>query len=284
MPTKTRCLRTLSAGCTGVDVAFIGDMSLRHLPQIQFAFLIQFICALGLPAAAEARSVSSVSQPRILVQEYGDAEDAEPSLSDIQRDLRLNHARELLGKYYRRSTVYSGESVEKMNSRIYRWTYKRLPKRFRKQYQQIAQAIIDEGVKHQFDPVFLISVIQVESSFDPRKYGTLDEIGLMQVRPATGAWIAHKFSIPFTGPETLKDPIKNIRIGTAYMDYLRSRFESHARLYISAYNMGKRNVDSAMKKNIWPKDYARQVMQVYVDFYAEIKASQRRKNSRQDMV
>ena len=203
-------------------------------------------------------------------------EEPPQSLSEIQRDLRLHHAHELLGKYYKTSAVREGDGVRKINSKIYTWTRERLPKRFRSQYKKIAQAIIDESVKHQFDPVFVLSVIQNESSFNPSRLGALDEIGLMQLRPGTAEWIAKKYNLAYSDKNTLHDPIENIRIGTAYMDYLRGKF-SHARLYISAYNMGKRNVDGNLEKNIWPKEYASHVMRYYVDFYTAIKTERKKK-------
>lgn len=197
----------------------------------------------------------------------------EVSLSEQQRELRLQHAHELLGKYYRKSAVRAGENVKKINSKIYAWTKARLPKKFKKDYQKIAQAIIDESLKHEFDPVFVLSVIQNESTFNPNRLGALDEIGLMQLRPATAEWIAQKFGMKFEGKESLHDPITNIRIGTAYMDYLRSRFDNHAQLYLSAYNMGKRNVDRNLNENVWPKEYAHHVMRYYVEFYSSLKSA-----------
>lgn len=197
------------------------------------------------------------------------------SLSEQQRELRLQHARELLGKHYKKSAVRSGESVRKINSKIYAWTRERLPKAYRSQYQKIAQAIIDESLKYEFDPVFVLSVIQNESSFNPAMLGKLDEIGLMQIRPATAEWIAQKFGLRFDGKKSLEDPIQNIRIGTAYMDYLRGRFDNHAQLYISAYNMGKRNVDRNISSNVWPKQYASHVMKFYVEFYSTLKPTRR---------
>lgn len=146
-----------------------------------------------------------------------------------------------------------------------------MPKKFRKQYQKIAQTIIDESLKYEFDPVFLLSVIQRESVFNPNCLGSLDEVGLMQIRPATAEWIAKKYGLKYTNKEMLRDPVENIRLGTAYLDYLRGRFTNHAQLYLSAYNMGKRNVDKNLNKNVWPKEYASHVMRFYVEFYSTLK-------------
>jgi soluble lytic murein transglycosylase len=200
------------------------------------------------------------------------------SLSEMQRESRLVHAHELLGKYYKHSAVRAGESVKQINSKIYSWTKERLPKKYRSQYKKIAQTIIDEAMKREFDPVFLLSVIQNESSFNPSMLGSLDEIGLMQLRPATADWIAKKFSIKYKGAHALFDPCVNIKIGAAYMDYLRDQMP-HAQLYISAYNMGKRNVERNLEENTWPKIYASHVMKYYVEFYESIKLTQHKKKT-----
>jgi len=190
----------------------------------------------------------------------------------IQREVRLAHAQELLGKHYHKSAVRSGEKVRKINAKIYEWTKQRLPRKFRKDHKAIAQAIIDVSQQHSFDPVFLMSVIQGESSFNPTMRGKLDEIGLMQIRPATGEWIAKMYGLPWKGVKTLEDPIANIRLGAAFLSYLRNKFDSHAQLYLAAYNMGPRNVNNALGQNIWPKDYPTHVMKYYVEFYTKLEA------------
>jgi len=210
------------------------------------------------PAKAPVRKPATVMrEPRTLV-------------SKVQREMRLAHAQELLGKYYTRSVVKSGEKIRKVNSKIYRYAREHLPKKFRKQYKKIAQTIIDESLKNEFDPVFLVSVITGESSFNPERRGSLDEIGLMQIRPGTAEWIAKKYGLPYNGEKTLLDPIQNIKIGAAYLHYLREKFDSHAQLYLAAYNMGIRNVGEALDKNVWPKDYPIHVMRRYVDFYTAL--------------
>jgi soluble lytic murein transglycosylase len=191
-------------------------------------------------------------------------------LSEVQREIRLQHAHELLGNHYKHSVVKKGEKVTKINKAIYRATRERLPKASRKQYKKVAQAIIDAATKYEFDPVFLLSVIQGESSFNPKMRGKLDEIGLMQIRPATAEWISKMYGMPWKGPKSLFDPVTNIRIGAAFLAHLREQFDSHAQLYLAAYNMGARNVHRAQEQDIWPKDYPIHVMKLYVEFYSEL--------------
>jgi soluble lytic murein transglycosylase len=69
----------------------------------------------------------------------------------------------------------------------------------------------------------------------------------------------------------LKNPETNIRLGTAYLSYLRGHFDSQARLYLAAYNMGQGNVASALDRHIWPKEYASHVMSHYISYYKQIR-------------
>lgn len=210
------------------------------------------------------------------------AEAAKPKPSQLQREARLSHAKELLGGTYKRSVVRQGEDVRKINGFVYRWTRDSLPAKFHKKYQKVAQTVIDESLKHGFDPVFLLAIIQSESSFNPLARGSLDEIGLMQLRPDTARWIAEREGIKWHGKRTLRDPISNIKIGAAFLAYLRERFDSHAQLYLAAYNMGQGNVRTKVKSHIWPKEYPVRVMQAYVDYYRELKEAKSKTEPREE--
>lgn len=197
------------------------------------------------------------------------------NISEAERDSRLANAHELLGSHYDKSVVRSGEAVEKVNQMIYRWTKDALPEDYKKDYKKIAQTIIDESLKNEFDPIFVMAVIMNESSFRPTTIGPFKEIGLMQLRVQTAQWIGQKEKMKFKNikavKKALKDPATNIKLGTAYLAYLRERFDSHARLYLAAYNMGQGNVEDALSRNVWPKEYVIRVMHHYVSYYKEIR-------------
>ncbi len=116
-------------------------------------------------------------------------------------------------------------------------------------------------------------MIENESSFNPEVKGTSGEIGLMQLMPRTAKWIAGKLRMKYQGKKTLTDPVANIRLGAAYLAHLRAEFDFHGRLYLAAYNMGSANVQRALDRRIWPKDYAARVMQRYMRLYTELRDS-----------
>jgi soluble lytic murein transglycosylase len=185
---------------------------------------------------------------------------------------RLNHARELLGKGYSKSVVASGESVEieDLNKFVAGWIQDKLPPVWRYRAPKIAQTLIDEARKYQFDPIFLVAVIQNESKWNPSAKGDVGELGLMQIRPTTGQWISRRHNLLWRGKISLYNPEINIRVGSAYLAHLRGKFTSRGRLYLAAYNMGGQAVRQALMRKIFPKDYAEHVMHYYVSIYEDL--------------
>ncbi|WP_241024282.1 lytic transglycosylase domain-containing protein [Burkholderia sp. Ac-20365] len=74
----------------------------------------------------------------------------------------------------------------------------------------IAQAVLTEANRYSMSPVLLLSVMAVESGFDPRAVSTLGARGLMQVLPA-----AHPRA--FSNVKELDDPAINVRIGSSIL-------------------------------------------------------------------
>lgn len=187
-----------------------------------------------------------------------------------ERKMRLAHARELLGKYYKHSVVKTGERVADVGDFVLDTLKAGLPDEWEFAAAKIKRTLLKESERYRLDPIFLIAVIENESSFDPKAKGSVGEIGLMQLRPATARWICKKYDIHWRGTKSLYDPVTNIKIGAAFFDYLRSDFEKHGRLYLAAYNMGQRHVRKALDSGVWPKDYVIRVMERYIRLYTEL--------------
>lgn len=194
------------------------------------------------------------------------------SLASIPQDIRVDHAKELMGRSYKRSVVSKVEDKQGLNHHIFLTVEKRLPKAKKQLAHAITDVIITEATKHALDPYFILAVIAGESSFNPQAIGPVGEIGLMQIRTSTGKWMAEIINYPWNGEETLRDPLANIRLGTAYLAWLREKFRGHGQLYLAAYNMGPRSVKNALKRDVWPKDYPIHVMKRYIAFYHEANA------------
>src|SRR5436305_9909078 len=107
--------------------------------------------------------------------------------------------------------VLSGDPVYT----VYEWMS---PARFQR-YDRLIRVVAAE---HQLDPMLVKAVVWRESRFDPRKYGTHGERGLMQVtEKAANEW-ARENKIAHFRVEQLFDPKTNLEAGAWY---LRRAFE-----------------------------------------------------------
>jgi len=192
------------------------------------------------------------------------------ALASIKQSARVDHARELMGENYKKSVVSNFEKHKGLEKNIFSTVQIRLPKAYKKDARKITETIIEESTLHGLDPYFVMAVISGESSFNPLAKGPVGEIGLMQIRFSTGVWIADIMKFKWKGEKTLLDPVSNIKLGTAYLAWLRQKFDNHGQLYLAAYNMGPKSVKKALVKNVWPKDYPRHVMKRYIAFYRSI--------------
>lgn len=112
---------------------------------------------------------------------------------------------------------------------------------------KIARHIVEISLRENIDPVFVASIIAVESSFRKSARSQVGAMGLMQVRPSTArAILATQRSNP-KAALALSDPKQNIELGIAYLKYLERRYNGNLRLVLAAYNWGPTNLSKALK-------------------------------------
>jgi soluble lytic murein transglycosylase len=160
----------------------------------------------------------------------------------VDEGARTEQARELLGAYYQESPARKAEGAGHLNYLLFKEIEASLAPQWKHRALELTQTLIAESREQNFDPIFVLAVIQTESRFNPNAIGTRGEIGLMQILPPTGKWIALKYHIDWAGDRTLHDPVTNIVVGIRYFSYLRSHFERTAQDYVPAYNMGPKNL------------------------------------------
>lgn len=187
----------------------------------------------------------------------------------VHRAVQIAHERELLGSDAIRLTASGLRKVNQVNEFVTQYAEKGLKGRWKGQSSKVAQAIIDSGIRHGFDPLLILAVIQNESRFDPVVIGSHGEIGLMQIKPDTAEWIAKKIRMKWNGPDTLRDPVANIKLGTAYLAMLRSKFSFDKDLYLAAYNMGAKNLNRLLSDNERPQIYPQKTLEHYSRIYVE---------------
>ncbi len=96
---------------------------------------------------------------------------------------------------------------------------------------------------HQVDPYLVAAVIRAESRFNPDAVSSAGAIGLMQIMPTTGAWIAAQLGEEQFEVADLYMTEINLRFGTWYLSYLIERFAGDVPMALRAYNAGPSNVE-----------------------------------------
>lgn len=103
------------------------------------------------------------------------------------------------------------------------------------------------GAAYNIDWQFLAALAYQESRLDPLAVGQAQEMGLMQILPATWNEWAPKVGVsdPF-------DPYSNVQVSAAYQVYLRDYFRakgySDQRWLLAAYNWGPDNLNQLLER------------------------------------
>jgi soluble lytic murein transglycosylase len=111
------------------------------------------------------------------------------------------------------------------------------------------QAVMPNARSQQLDPAMVFGVIRRESAFDPGAGSSVGARGLMQLMPATGEQLARRFNDKLPTPNSLLDPERNVRYGTAYLRGMLDRFGNHPALAAAAYNAGPGKVERWLPAN-----------------------------------
>ena len=121
------------------------------------------------------------------------------------------------------------------------------------QVPKLAKHLMSLCRQYRFDPVFILSLIEVESRFRIKAVSPVGAIGLMQIMPATAQTVARDWGFKLTD-RSLTDPFLNLSIGIAYLAQLRDRYQHVSPYYlVAAYNAGPAKIDGLLyRRNIKP--------------------------------
>jgi len=123
---------------------------------------------------------------------------------------------------------------------------------------------------------FIAATITHESAktWDPGVVSKVGAIGLMQIMPATGSFLAAEEGIEWTTENILFDPIINIRLGCRYLSDMVYMYEKDGGL--AAYNGGPKIAELWLasdrnNKILWAetRDYVPAVLKLYYEFRTE---------------
>ena len=125
--------------------------------------------------------------------------------------------------------------------------------------RKLAKVIVDECGENDLDPFLILAMIQTESNFIPKAVSSKGAIGLMQVMPRTGEFVAKHTGISFNGIRSLYDPFVNVKLGIQYLSILEDQFDS-LEYALAAYNYGPTKFANSDNLANNPPRYVRKVL------------------------
>jgi len=92
--------------------------------------------------------------------------------------------------------------------------------------------------EYKFDPLWVMSIIRVESRFAPSAQSSRGAVGLMQLLPSTAQEIAPEIGLRHFKDDDLRDPDTNLHLGFHYLAKLQHQFPDDEVAVLAAYNAG----------------------------------------------
>lgn len=115
--------------------------------------------------------------------------------------------------------------------------------------------IVTYARRNDIDPFLVAAVIKNESEFKPGAVSPVGAIGMMQIMPETGEWIAKQMGLDSYDVDSLYNPGVNIRMGCWYLSELKYEFKDNLLLMMMAYNAGRGNTHGWMNANGWDYNF-----------------------------
>lgn len=134
---------------------------------------------------------------------------------------------------------------------------------------EIARVVYDQSKRYGYDPLFVIAMMEIESTCSPVARGPRGSVGLIQLRPATARAVAREMGWPWRGAQMLTRPGVNVPLGLRYLWTLERRFKDPY-LAVAAYNLGPERVGQMPREKARRARYVRKIMARYEDFLAAV--------------
>jgi soluble lytic murein transglycosylase len=131
---------------------------------------------------------------------------------------------------------------------------------------RLAEVILNESVANGLDPLLMMAVIKTESTFYNWARSYKGAMGLMQIMPSTGRWVAEGLDLEWDSNRMLFNPYLNVRLGVRYFSMLRERYGNDTMLMLAAYNAGPTSLSELIRRGGKPPQrYANKVLANYKD-------------------
>ncbi|EJW11283.1 Soluble lytic murein transglycosylase precursor [Rhodovulum sp. PH10] len=106
----------------------------------------------------------------------------------------------------------------------------------------------------QVEPAVVYAIARQESAFNPKTVSPANALGLMQVTPAAGRFIAKKYGVRFDEKRLLSDEVYNVQMGAAELGGNIEAYNGSYVLAFAAYNAGRGRVREWIERFGDPRD------------------------------
>jgi soluble lytic murein transglycosylase len=114
--------------------------------------------------------------------------------------------------------------------------------------------IVAYSKNNNLNPALISAIIFTESRFNAQAQSQKGALGLMQVMPSTGKWVARQLEWERFSKQDLLNPEKNLAVGVWYLAYLNRYFNYNESLALASYNAGHRYVSKWLEERVWDGD------------------------------
>jgi soluble lytic murein transglycosylase len=97
------------------------------------------------------------------------------------------------------------------------------------------ELVVSRSQDQKLSPLLVLALMRQESRFESQILSRSGAVGLMQIMPDTGQWIASKRGV---SNYALNNPEDNINFGTWYLDYTHKTNGNNSMLAVASYNAG----------------------------------------------
>jgi len=137
-----------------------------------------------------------------------------------------------------------------------------------RQRWRIVDAIHQEAERHGYDPLFVMAMVEVESTCSPTANSSRGAVGLTQIKPSTAREVAKDLGVPWGGRSSLVQPMMNVRLGLSYLAQLEEKF-GDPYVAIAAYNLGPGKVSGMSRQHARGARYVRKILARYEGLLVE---------------
>ena len=104
------------------------------------------------------------------------------------------------------------------------------------------------------DKSLVYAIARQESTFSQKIVSSARAMGLMQVTPAAGRYVAKKYNVAFNERKLLSDPVYNVQLGAAELGGLLADFRGSYILTFVGYNAGRGRIRDWIARYGDPRD------------------------------